>query len=222
MPKKKNISQQKKQELAEKIISGETTEEAVSKKYGFAVSTIKRWVNTVSKGDENALVGAYGRPSEYKPEYCEIVLEFFNKPDREVLLEPKLDKDDKPILNADGSSVMTPVINKYGEPVTLATRLPTIEGLARNLKVVVATIYHWADTHPDFLEALTRGREAAKDILISNALSKSYDPKFAQFVAINTTDMVNTVHVNENTNPLDVMDAMEKGLARARKDRGDQ
>ena len=111
-----------------------------------------------------------GRPTLYRPEYCEELLEHFDvEANREV--EHTNEKTG----------------HKYTQIVP--NNLPTLAGFARKIKVGTVTLRDWARAHPDFLSAVTRAKAIAEDMLVTNALTGIYNPQFSVFVAKNYTDL---------------------------------
>lgn len=101
--------------------------------------------------------GPGGRPTEYRPEYCEQMLDFFDR-----------DYTQK----------------KHGK--TEACDFPSVAGFARKLKVAKSTLYEWAKHHDEFSNVLKQCKDIQEDILISNALKGSYSAPFTQFLLKNT------------------------------------
>jgi hypothetical protein len=115
---------------------------------------------------------AGGRPTKYKKEYCETILEYF----------------DIPATKVTNKTVITKIgVSSY--PVETANPLPTIEGFARKIGVETATIVNWTKDHPEFLSAYNKAKSCSKEILNQNALMGRYSEGYAKFVAINCTDM---------------------------------
>lgn len=114
-----------------------------------------------------------GRPTKYRAEYCNTILEYFN-------------------ISATTTTKITRITKRGTEivDVEVANPLPTIEGFARKMSVSKQTVITWTQEHPAFLDAYTRAKTAQKEILIQNGLTGRYVEGFAKFVAINCTDMV--------------------------------
>ncbi|MFO0157479.1 MAG: hypothetical protein ACK51V_00405, partial [bacterium] len=113
---------------------------------------------TVSKPDTDKR--GRGRPTDYKPEYCELATKFC-------------------LLGADD------------------------EDLARMFDVDVRTIYLWKDAHPDFIQAITEGKDIA-DAEISAKLfhrAKGYSHKAVKIVADAKTGMEHIVPYTEHYPP---------------------
>lgn len=115
-----------------------------------------------------------GRPSLYKPEYCDQIIAFFDQPKtRQILKSHTTGKNDY----------------EKDEYITVPNELPTISKFARSIKVSKSTIYEWAKEHKEFSDTLQEVSELYKEFLNDNALAGYYNPIYSKFVAINTTDM---------------------------------
>lgn len=114
-----------------------------------------------------------GRPTKYKPEYCEAIETFFN-------VEPWED-------------VEIEYTNKKGDTWTKtdrrANRIPTFHAFAASIGVNEDTVVEWAKHHDDFSAAYKRAKELQKWFLIENGLNNLYNATFAIFTAKNITDM---------------------------------
>lgn len=62
----------------------------------------------------------------------------------------------------------------------LKAKLPTIEGLARFLKIDKTTIYEWEKIHPKFSHVISDLRSEQADRLINNGLSGDYNSTIAK------------------------------------------
>lgn len=123
-----------------------------------------------------------GRPTKYKPEFCQRLMRFFEgKPFRDVKLHHYKGK-------GENREVVWTDIKR------MANKLPTLVEFAKSIKVCYATVYNWQDEkhpsfHREFLESFTRAKELQKNFLLQNGLLGLYNPIFAKFVAVNITDM---------------------------------
>jgi hypothetical protein len=124
-----------------------------------------------------------GRPTDYKPELCDDILEFFGATE-ECYRESEVTVGGK---NWERT-----------ETKLLPTKLPTLEGWACKHGIHPGTVWDWTQRHPDFANAVTRVKAWQKQLLIQGGIMGVYDSKFAQFVAINVTDMRNTLTVDNN------------------------
>jgi hypothetical protein len=122
---------------------------------------------------DNLMKHPGGRPTKYRKEYCQKLVEFFSiEPTKEVT---------KTITTAKGTVIE--------EPVERAARLPTFERFAVNIGACVDTLIEWTKKHKEFSEAYTYAKALQKDILVTNGLLGLYDAGYAKFVSINCTDM---------------------------------
>lgn len=123
-----------------------------------------------------------GRPTLYRPEFCEQLLEYADiDPYREI------------------KRVNLKTGNEYIE--TIANDLPSLTGFAKKIGVAVHTIGNWGKAHPEFLDATTRAKTMAEHILNINALAGRYNPRYAIFVAKNYTDMRDVKDLNLHKDP---------------------
>lgn len=115
-----------------------------------------------------------GRPTLYKPEYCQQIVEFF---------------DVEPVKTIELITTDKRTGRKYANQELQGVRLPTMERFAHLLNVNTDTLVEWSKVHPEFSAAYMRGKQIQKEILVSNGLLGLYNGSFAQFVARNFTDM---------------------------------
>jgi hypothetical protein len=62
------------------------------------------------------------------------------------------------------------------------TKLPTIEGLARILKVARSTVYKWADESPEFSDIIEDLLAEQSDRLINQGLAGNYNSTIAKLL----------------------------------------
>jgi DNA-binding transcriptional regulator YiaG len=151
-----------------------------------------------------------GRPSKYKPEYCQKLIKFFD-------VEPY---EEREIPHYKGKGENKTV--SWTDYKRMANKLPTLRNFAKKIKVAVATVYNWADEshgsfHKEFLDAFICAQDLRKWFLVENGLNGCYNPLFAKFVAINVTDMKDKQEIDHNDittpNPLteeDIEDLRQK------------
>lgn len=118
-----------------------------------------------------------GRPTAYKPEYVEKMLEFFDR-------EPSIDKK-IPHYDKDGNI-------KWEDIKRMANKLPTLIDFAKSINFHPMVVYRWLEKHPEFSEAYNMAKEYQKWFLIQNGLDGGYNSLFAKFVLINISDMKDT------------------------------
>ena len=114
-----------------------------------------------------------GRPTKYKQEYNQMMLDYFNQ-------EPYKDEVHE---NSKGDLKMVRVV----------VMLPTLVGFACKIGVTRETLHHWAHTkdendshiHPEFSDTYNRAKAYQEYILVANGLTGGYVPNFAIFTAKN-------------------------------------
>lgn len=129
--------------------------------------------------EKNNKKNKIGRPTKYREEYCERVIEFFSGERYKVTGEN------------DGKLSKT------------ANDLPTFERFASSIDVHVDTLHEWKKVHPSFSESYKKAQQLQKDFLITNALLGLYNNTFSIFLAKNITDLRDKVE-NHNYNYQDV------------------
>lgn len=105
---------------------------------------------------------AGGRPTDYRHEYCDRIIEHFDK-------EPFTSSYDE----ASGKTYRSAIL------------LPTLTNFARSIGVARSTIYKWAEEHQEFSDAIKRAQELQEEVLMQNGLFGAYDKTFAIFTAKN-------------------------------------
>lgn len=126
------------------------------------------------KGNKYALGNNGGAPSQYDPEYCQAIIDYFT-------VDPYYIEE----------------INHYGKNGALAwvdkkrmsNPLPKFHEFAGTIGVTHATLLNWCKSHEEFFEAYERAKELQKFFLIENGLNGCYNPSSFIFVAKNITDM---------------------------------
>lgn len=112
-----------------------------------------------------------GRPTKYKPEYCEELIEYFNKePYRERKVTHKNKKGDEWITYED-----------------VANDLPFLSQFAHSIGVTTSSLERWRKEYPEFSEAYKKAKEMQHNMLATNALRGLYQVAFSIFTAKNIT-----------------------------------
>ena len=111
-----------------------------------------------------------GRPTKYKPQYCQKIIEYFSVEHFE----------DKLVSRVTGKNDY-----KKEEFKETANPLPFITQFARKIGVATSQLFVWEKTYPEFREALTCARELQQEMLVSNAMKGLYQPHFTIFSAKN-------------------------------------
>jgi len=133
-----------------------------------------------------------GRPTTYRPELCQELIEWFNQ-------EPWEDVGGK----------------------RLPRKLPTLIAFAREKKIGLSTIYDWtnkehASYQKRFSETFMKmAKDAQKEALIQNALLGLYNPFFSKFVAVNISDMRDKqdVDISDNRMVQRILNALPSDMA---------
>lgn len=112
----------------------------------------------------------FGRPSEFKPEYCQQLLEYFTVPPYRELPETW--------YNPDGTV-------KRESVKLVANPPPHVGGFARKIGVAKSTIYDWARKYPNFAYSIAHAHDMRRAMIIDNALAGLYNPLFAKLAAAN-------------------------------------
>lgn len=121
-----------------------------------------------------------GRPTKYRPEFCQILIDFFD-------IEP-YDKIELPHYQSDGKTI------KWKDYKLIPARMPSLLKFAKSINVDYKTIYNWVDKghnsfQEEFFQAFTFAKEIRKYWLIDLGLSGLTPPLSYKFTAINVTDM---------------------------------
>ena len=120
-----------------------------------------------------------GRPSKYKPEFCQEMIDFFSKEPTEMRLETELAEHVKIGEKCtDAEKVKT---TKKGGGVDF----PTFTEFSEKIGVCDDTLVEWAKVHEDFSAATKRCKKLQEKIWIINGLHGNYNPQFSVFLGKN-------------------------------------
>lgn len=117
---------------------------------------------------------AGGRPTKYKPEYCDAIVAFFDG--------PRTQERVKSVTTGKNDYEKT-------EYETVPLPLPTLAKFARSIGVSHDTILEWASKHKEFSAAYNSVKHLQKEFLVDNGLGGLYPPASFIFTAKNVTDM---------------------------------
>ena len=121
-----------------------------------------------------------GRPTKYKPEYCELLVKHFTQP---LYITVTVQK-----MSASGSVMDV--------EERIANDIPTLEGFAvRVLGVPPDRLGIWANEYEDFRKAMSTAKGIQKEFLFTHNMSGKYNASFSKFFAINCLGMKETTHV---------------------------
>ena len=113
---------------------------------------------------------AGGRPTKYKKEYCDLMIEYFTIQPQQTVY--------KKTYYADGGI-------KAEEPVVLPEQLPTFQKFADSVGVTVSTLWEWEKKYKEFSKAYARAKQLQEYIWLVNSMSNLYNAQFAQFFGKN-------------------------------------
>lgn len=131
------------------------------------------------KGNKFAVGNHGGRPTKYKPEYCQKLVEYFSiEPNKRELVS---------VAEAYGKKGNTTFTKKEWKNVP--NRLPTLIKFCQSIGITQWTLLEWVDKHDEFSQAYAKAKELYKNFLIENGVLGLYNAAFTIFVAKNTTDM---------------------------------
>lgn len=155
-----------------------------------------------------------GRPSVFRPEFCQMLLSFFRIDlEREVEVT-KQDKEGKPV------TVVETVLNRF----------PTLTRFADSIDVTRQTLHDWATAveedgatlkHPEFSYAYARAKDLQESLLIEGGMSGVYEPRFASLASKNLIgwrdqiDQTVTATVTKATTD-DLNKLYDEGIAKSR------
>ena len=131
---------------------------------------------------------AGGRPSTYKPEYCDEIVKYF---DIEPHFETPVEKYDK-----EGNLKETRIS-------FVPSDLPTFAGFASSIGVWSDKLNKWAKKDKKFRQAIKRCKSFQEKILVTNALRGEYSPAFSIFFAKNNLGWKDRQDITTGDKPLE-------------------
>ncbi len=135
-----------------------------------------------SQKERKAKNSSRGRPSKYKPEYCQQIIKFFSeKPYREVEVTYTYKNGDTKTVYED----------KANDP-------PFFSAFARKIDVNTDTLVEWEKKHRDFSAAYKKAKELQKEFIVINGLKGTYQTAFACFTMKNLTEWRNKEEVEHS------------------------
>lgn len=152
-----------------------------------------------------------GRPSKFKSDYIQKIIEFFEvEPYRKELMESTKEY----FKNED--SVQGSLKKESEKYRLIPNKLPTLFGFARSIGVSYKTVWSWAfekeeseltDDLKEFRYAYKEAKEMQKEFIISIGLSGAANAPFAIFTAKNVTDMRDKTEIDHTSdgNPMPII-----------------
>lgn len=146
-----------------------------------------------------------GRPTKYKPEYCEMMLAFFSTPSTEKFVTKRIVRE-----TVSPKGQLTKIAHE--EYKLIPTAFPFLRGFAMKIGVQYETLWHWInDTkkvpgpegigevevriHPEFFNIYKICKYLQKQRLVELGLSGVSPPSAYIFTAKNLTDMRDEQHL---------------------------
>ena len=123
-----------------------------------------------------------GRPSKYKPEFCEMMIDYFNREDYIVR--------EKQVATASGRKVTMDSVE--------ASDYPSFYGFAAFIRVNIDTLHEWKKVHPDFSDAYAECKAIQARLILTHAMNGNYNASFAKFMLINNFGMKDKIESDIN------------------------
>lgn len=120
--------------------------------------------------------------NKYKDEYCDMLIEFFNKPATRIEYKKNYVKGE---LSSE-------------TPIVVPAEYPTFELFAASIGVTTKTLQNWCDKHPRFSSCYARAKEMQLGTLTSCAVMGLYNPLYAKFEAVNNHGQKDKSEVDTN------------------------
>lgn len=110
---------------------------------------------------------------KYKPEYCDMLIDYFSQPSTRIEYKRTYFKGE---LSSE-------------TPIVIPNEYPTFEMFAAKIGVTRETLLNWCDEYPQFKHYYARAKEIQLGKLTSNAMIGLYNPLYAKFEATNNHGM---------------------------------
>lgn len=110
-----------------------------------------------------------GRPSKYKPEYCQKLIEFYHRPSTHTGI--------KKVTLKNGTVIE--------EECEYPNKPAHVVDFCDELNINITTFYEWIKVHPAFSKAYMHAKQYLERNITDNALLHNYNPGFASLVSKN-------------------------------------
>lgn len=97
-----------------------------------------------------------GRPTKYKPKYCEEIIKFFDVEHTKIVGDREVGND-----------------------------LPTFQRYAHSIEVHVDTLHEWKKVYPDFSESYKKAQQLQEAMWLANSMKGLYPGSFTIFAGKN-------------------------------------
>lgn len=138
---------------------------------------------------------------KYKEEYCDKIIEFFNKPATRVEYKETYYKGEL--------TSRTPII--------VPEAYPTFELFAASLGVTADTVRNWTEISPRFKFYYARAKEIQLGKLTSMAVTGLYNPVYAKFEAVNNHNQKDKQEIDTNIKEMAIDDKTKALIERVEK-----
>lgn len=123
-----------------------------------------------------------GQPTTYKPEYCQMIEDFFQN------LVDQIDRD-APEEEDDSRR------NKLHRKNKGLVILPTYEGFARIVNSSSDIMHDWGERNPEFKRSLVKCKDMQKYVLLQMALNGKYNQSIVKLMLSNNHGMSDKLDV---------------------------
>lgn len=133
-----------------------------------------------------------GRPSKYKKEYCQKMIDFFS-------VSPTEERFDSEVVETgELGDTAKVIVKKKTTTKGKGVDLPTFVRFAHNIGVCDNTLQAWCKESPDFLRAYEKCQQLQEDIWKVNSLNGNYNAQFATFLGKNVYGYKDKSEVEQN------------------------
>jgi hypothetical protein len=146
---------------------------------------------------------AGGRPTKYDDKYCDMIVEYFDKPAITYITKKEFDRNGEV---------------KSETQIPQGVEFPTFQGFANSIDVNMDTLNQWGKDYSEFSEAYARAKAIQESIWLTNGMSGLYNSQFAQFFGKNCLGYKDKIETDLNIggqkdNPLNISTLSDAELA---------
>lgn len=128
-----------------------------------------------------------GRPTDYRPEYCEQLIEYFSEPPYKMVTKQ--------------------IVTKSGDVIEVtqpeASDFKSLAGFAISIGVHSETLLNWSKEHPEFFDAYKRAKDFQQQFLAINGNKGLINPAFSIFTAKNVLNWRDKKEIEVGEKPLE-------------------